>query len=112
MQTLSPSDGLAVLFKAAVRVVAEDAVAEDQGEPRTRRALLTRLANLVRMATRHPREAPPIFADMTARYEHTLAEQEREIAALNARFAGEHQPEVPRSDGGSTWPPCEADLGP
>jgi hypothetical protein len=105
VQTRAHPDGLAVLFKAAVRAVAEDALADEQGAPRPKRNLL----KLINAPQEDGDETEPVsaFEEMTERYEKIFEEQEREIQALNGRLTVAAGTEGSACDGGSTWPTSE-----
>lgn len=98
VQTREHPDGLAVLFKQAVRAVAEDAVADEAGRPRPVRDLLRPL----KLADDAPPESDA-YTKMTEHYRQAFDRQEREIATLNLQLSRRSGAE-PRPDGGSAWP--------
>lgn len=82
VQTREHPDGLAVLFKQAVRAVAEDALADEAGRARPTRELL----HLVGRPSEGEEEQTAAYDRMTEQYRERFRAQEREIEALHERL--------------------------
>lgn len=95
MMTREHPDGLAVLLQQAIRAVAEDAIADRDGKPRPRRAL-------IEVNTR-PRDdedkEDAVYEAMRERFRTTIDAQEQENEALRRQLR-----EVSGAEGGSTLP--------
>lgn len=98
VQTREHPDGLALLFKQAVRAVAEDAIADEAGRPRPVRDLL----HSAKLTDGEPATGDA-YARMSEHYGRAFDEQEREIEALNRQLDQRAEAD-PRPDGGSAWP--------
>lgn len=98
VQVRQHPDGLAVLFKQAVRAVAEDALADEAGRPRPERPPL----HLVTAPSdgEQNTEQSTAYEKMSEYYRKAFDEQEREIDALHERLSGNPAD----ADGASTWP--------
>lgn len=96
VQTREHPDGMAELFKQAVRAVAEDALADQAGQPRPKRDLLRPFKPIDDGSGQREDR----YAELTSYYRKRFEEQEREIEDLHARLHADGAPGGSAGNGG------------